>query len=67
MEDIFTDLKKIYEENQELHKDQEEFNKSLDSEKVKKIATEMRKMKGLKQEILSFLYNAGIRDKTSLN
>ena len=67
LEDIFVDLKHIYEENQELHKDQEEYNKSLDSEKVKKIATEMRKIKGLKQDILSFLYNAGIRDKTSLN
>ena len=61
LETTFVELKNVYEENQTLHTSNEANSSILNSENVTKVASEMRRLKTLKTEILTFLYSTGIR------
>tara|TARA_Y100000389_G_C17356908_1_gene461611 strand:+ start:555 stop:1031 length:477 start_codon:yes stop_codon:yes gene_type:complete len=61
IESLFADLKSLYEENKELHAEQEQYTQTLDSTKTTKVASDMRQLKTMKNDILAFLYQTGIR------
>ena len=62
MENLFKDFKKLYAENQELHENQQEYNDINNTQEVKKISKEMRRLKTLKNEVIAFLQTNGLRD-----
>ena len=60
LENIFEDLKKIVCENSELKKQQVEYNDILESEEAKNVATNMKDIKKLKNQMILFLQKNGI-------
>ena len=60
LENVFEDLKKIVHENSELKKQQVEYNEILESEEPKNIATNMKDIKKLKNQMILFLQKNGI-------
>ena len=65
MENVFLDLKTLYEENQQLHSTQDNYNNTIGSDNVNQVASELRRLKTLKSDILTFLYSTGIRAPTN--
>lgn len=61
MENLFTELTTIYEQNQILHQQQDSLLNTIDDEDTKAVASNLRKLKTLKNDILHFLYETGIR------
>ena len=61
MESLFAELKSMYEENQILHKNQAKYETVVGSHDVSQVASDLRKLKTLKSDILTFLYSNGIR------
>jgi hypothetical protein len=62
MENLFDNFKKLFSENQELHKDQTEYMEINNSKEIKDLSNDMLKLKTLKYDILNFLEKNRLRN-----
>lgn len=60
LEQIFQNLKNVHKENLELKLDQHEYDEIMNSEEVKNISEDMRKLKNTKNKVMLFLQQNGI-------
>lgn len=62
MEQLFHDFKKLFNENQTLHKDQSEYTEINNSKEIKDLSNDMLRLKTLKYDILNFLEKNRLRN-----
>lgn len=62
MENLFDNFKQLFNENQELHKDQTEYMEINNSKEIKDLSNDMLKLKTLKYDILNFLEKNRLRN-----